>query len=85
MKNECYHLALYCDHPTAHPDYCDFALREGEGKLLSEFTGPTRRDCMRQARAAGWKLGRQDLCPRCVRRAIHAVRAMKELTRSSKR
>lgn len=69
----CYSMHLYCDtgndepgmpgdngNPTPH-DYRD------EGN--AEFTGRTEADCIRQAKALGWRFTRNKraICPRCNR------------------
>lgn len=48
----CYTVHLYCDHPDA----AQYKCTEWPG----EFTGQTERECLAEARKAGWKIGTPD-------------------------
>ena len=54
-----YTLHLYCDR-----DPCGLSPLDSPG----EFSGTTKRVAYREARDAGWKIGRNDTvtCPTCV-------------------
>ena len=53
MRTECYVLHVYCDD-------CPYVFKEHD-----EFTGINKPEAHRNARAAGWKLGKRDKGPRC--------------------
>lgn len=64
-----YTLHLYCDSGREQPLGTVGHERAGDACLLSypdEYNGETRAECVRLARARGWRItkGRQ-LCPRC--------------------
>ena len=64
----CYTLDLYCDCPTHKEIYSEFP-----DQYFAEFG----KNCMKQARANGWKFtrdkitgGRIAICPRCSGKKI---------------
>lgn len=59
MRAECYVLHVYCDNGK---DCVAFGFEESE-----EYTGANQREARSKARAAGWKIGKRDICPECQR------------------
>lgn len=67
-----YLLDLYCDNEDA-PEQHYKAPYNPQAHQFREFphqyTGETRAECVRQARAEGWLIGKtRQLCPKCNRR-----------------
>lgn len=65
----CYTMHLYCDTGNSEPgmpgDGAGPHNYEDPGQ--GEFVGRTEADCLRQARAKGWRFDRKRraFCPRC--------------------
>lgn len=68
-----YDLHLYCANGTmgdsSRPSSCvvreTYSWEDGS----HQFAGPDKRDCMKQARAAGWRFRKGDcVCPACWKR-----------------
>ncbi len=60
MRVGCYTLDLYCDK------YANDGKPPHEyGEFPHRYTGLTPSKSAKHARAAGWLLGRLDLCPKC--------------------
>lgn len=59
----CYSLDLYCDNYKGGRDEI-----HGWGNFPVQYTAERGGDCRAQARAAGWRLGRDcsAICPKCV-------------------
>ncbi len=63
MRVGCYSMDIYCDRKAAY---------KHKGKGTYHPTGETRRECLMEAKKAGWFISRgkhsqTDVCPECLK------------------
>lgn len=68
MKTDCYVLHIYCDSGENCALSVVYAFGDQKAYGYSEeFTGKNRREVIRDAKRAGWIVGKTDYCPDCVK------------------
>lgn len=61
-----YSINLYCDNWREQSDNIGRDGVHELGEFPHEFAGHSKLDCFRQARAIGWKIGKErQTCPKC--------------------